>query len=212
MNTLTHLTKRSNKLLIAIALGSVLALSACASTQTSTSVDTGSFSMPAYEHLVLDNGLTIYLMPQREVPLVTVSAVVRAGSVNDTTSGVAAMTAQSLLLGAAGKSKAEIEQMVDFLGASIYADAGKAGSYIGADFMAKDSDTILPLIKSLLLSPNFDAAEFDKLRQREIAGLAQAKESPRSVIGRYFDKLVFGAHPYGNATSGTSASLAELNI
>ncbi|MPY26763.1 insulinase family protein [Shewanella psychropiezotolerans] len=212
MNTLTHLTKRSNKLITAITLGSVLALSACASTQTSTSVDTGSFSMPAYEYLVLDNGLTIYLMPQREVPLVTVSAVVRAGSVNDTTSGVAAMTAQSLLLGAAGKSKAEIEQMVDFLGASIYADAGKEGSYIGADFMAKDSDTMLPLIKSLLLSPNFDANEFDKLRQREIAGLSQAKESPRSVISRYFDKLVFGAHPYGNATSGTSESLAELNI
>lgn len=214
MKTLTHLTKRSNKLIAAITLGSALALSACASTSTSNNpnVDTASFTMPAYEQLVLDNGLTIYLMPQREVPLVTVSAIVRAGAVNDTTSGVAGMTAQSLLLGADGKSKAEIELMVDFLGASIYADAGKEGSYLGADFMAKDSDKMLALIKGLLLSPNFDADEFDKLRQRQIAGLSQSKESPRSVISRYFDKHIFADHPYGNASSGTSASLAELNI
>lgn len=212
MNTFTHFTQRSNKLLTAITLGSALLLTACTSTTDSTHVDTGSFSVPAYEQVVLENGLTLYLMPQKEVPLVTVSAVVRAGAVNDTTSGVAAMTAQSLLLGADGKSKAEIEQMVDFLGASIYADSGKEGSYIGANFMAKDSDKMLPLLKSLLLSPNFDANEFHKLRQREIAGLSQAKESPRSVISRYFDKLIFGAHPYGNASSGTSASLAELNI
>lgn len=211
MKTLTHLSKSSNKLIVAIFIAG-MSLSGCATQTLPTSVDTGSFSMPAYEQLKLENGLTVYLMPQKEVPLITVSAVVRAGAVNDTTSGVAGMTAQSLLLGADGKSKSEIEQMVDFLGASIYADAGKEGSYIGADFMAKDSDKMLPLIQSLLLSPDFDAAEFDKLRQREIAGLSQSKESPRAVISRYFDKLIYGAHPYGNASSGNSVSLAELNI
>ncbi|ABV34875.1 peptidase M16 domain protein [Shewanella sediminis HAW-EB3] len=211
MKTLTHLSKSSNRLIAAIFITG-MSLSGCATQTVSTPVDTGSFSMPAYEQFKLENGLTVYLMPQKEVPLITVNAVVRAGAVNDTTSGVAGMTAQSLLLGADGKSKSEIEQMVDFLGASIYADAGKEGSYIGADFMAKDSDKILPLIQSLLLSPDFDAAEFDKLRQREIAGLSQAKESPRAVISRYFDKLIYGSHPYGNASSGNSVSLAELNI
>ncbi|WP_372828703.1 M16 family metallopeptidase [Shewanella sp. UCD-KL12] len=209
---MTELSTRSNKVITAIVAASSLLLSACA-TQTETSrVETGSFSVPQYEQLVLDNGLTLYLMEQNEVPLITVSAVVRAGSVNDTTSGVASMTAQSLLLGADGKSKSEIEQMVDFLGASIYADAGKEGSYIGADFMAKDSDKMLPLLKSVILSPDFSAEEFDRLRQREIAGLSQSKESPRSVISRYFDKLVFGEHPYGNATSGNATSLADLNV
>lgn len=212
MKTLTHLSIRSNRFITAIAVASSLLLSACATQTKTTTVDTGSFSVPQYEQLVLDNGLTLYLMQQNEVPLITVSAVVRAGSVNDTTSGVASMTAQSLLLGADGKSKSEIEQMVDFLGASIYADAGKEGSYIGADFMAKDSDKMLPLLKSVILAPDFSAEEFDRLRQREIAGLSQSKESPRSVISRYFDKLVFGDHPYGNATSGNATSLAELNV
>lgn len=167
------------------------------------------FNMPEYTQFTLDNGLTVKLMPQHEVPLITVNAIVRAGSVNDTTPGIANLTANGLLLGADGRSKLEIEQTVDFLGARIDAGAGKEGSYVSANFMAKNSDTMLPLIRSVLIKPDFDTDEFDKLRQREIADLSRAKESPRSVIGRYFDRLVFQNHPYGNASSGNRQSLAK---
>lgn len=201
-----------SKLVAAFALGASLALAGCAATSPSKPVDTGSFAMPSYDKFVLDNGLTVYLMPQREVPLITMNAVVRAGAVNDTTAGVAQMTAAGLLLGAAGQSKADIEQQVDFLGASLAADADKEGSYLSADFMAKDTDVMLDLFSAAMLTPDFDAVEFDKLKQRAIAGLQQDKESPRAVIGRYFDKLVFGLHPYGNAASGNRESLGQIGV
>lgn len=200
------------KLMLALAFGASLALSGCVSTTAPKRVETGSFAMPSYDKLVLDNGLTVYLMPQREVPLVTLNAVVRAGAVNDTTAGIAQMTAEGLLLGAAGKSKAEIEQQVDFLGASLIAEADKEGSYLAADFMTKDTDVMLGLFSAALLTPDFNTAEFDKLKQRAIAGLQQDKESPRAVIGRYFDKLVFGVHPYGNAASGNRESLEQVTV
>lgn len=203
---------KPSTLMAALALGTSLALAGCAAISAPKLVDTGSFAMPSYDKFVLDNGLTVYLMPQREVPLITLNAVVRAGAVNDTTAGVAQMTAEGLLLGAAGKSKADIEQQVDFLGASLGADADKEGSYLSADFMAKDIDLMLGLFSAAILTPDFDAAEFDKLKQRAIAGLQQDKESPRAVIGRYFDKLVFGDHPYGNAASGNSDSLEQITV
>ncbi|MGB0893013.1 MAG: M16 family metallopeptidase [Parashewanella sp.] len=209
-------TAKSTKL-AAIALGVSLALAGCASTNTQQSssaavVDTGSFSMPAYEKIKFDNGLTVYLMPRKEVPLITLDAVVRAGSVNDTLGGEAKLTANGLMLGAGGKSKAEIEKQIGFLGASLNATAGKEGSFVSSDFMAKDLDTMLPLIRDVLTSPDFNKAEFAKLKQRNIAGLSQAKESPRNVIGRYFDKLVFGQHPYGKPSSGNRDSLKQLDI
>ncbi|WP_394202518.1 M16 family metallopeptidase [Shewanella waksmanii] len=200
------------KLAKAFTLGAAITLAGCATTQPSAVVDTGSFVVPDYETYQLQNGLTVYLMPQREVPLITVNAVVRAGAVKDTTSGVAAMTAQALLLGANGKSKTDIEQTVDFLGASINADAGKEGSYIVSDFMAKDLNVMLPLVRDVMVKPDFSADEFEKLRQRQIAGLSQAKESPRRVISRYFDKLIFADHLYGNAVSGNSDALQSLTI
>ncbi|KPZ69432.1 Peptidase M16 inactive domain protein [Shewanella sp. P1-14-1] len=203
----------SKRTLTAMALACSLALTGCASTTgTSKTVDTGSFSMPQYESMTLDNGLKVNFMVQSEVPIININAVVRAGAVNDTTSGVSYMTAKSLLLGAGGKSKAEIEQTIDFLGASLKTASGRESSQIDADFMSKDLDTVLAIMQDVLMSPDFDSAEFEKLRQREIVGLSQAKESPRAVIGRYYTKMVFGQHPYANPTTGNSVSLAEINI
>ncbi|OBT05360.1 peptidase M16 [Shewanella sp. UCD-FRSSP16_17] len=203
----------SKRTLTAMALACSLAVTGCASTTgTSKTVDTGSFSMPQYESMTLDNGLKVNFMVQSEVPIININAVVRAGAVNDTTSGVSYMTAKSLLLGAGGKSKAEIEQTIDFLGASLKTASGRESSQIDADFMSKDLDTVLAIMQDVLISPDFDSAEFEKLRQREIVGLSQAKESPRAVIGRYYTKMVFGQHPYANPTTGNSVSLAEINI
>ncbi len=210
-------TLKPKSLVAAIAAASIIGLTGCAATQGETSnaqtqVSAPSFKMPTYEKLTLANGLSLYLMPQHEVPLITVNAVVRAGAVNDKIPGLSRMTAKGLMLGSDGKTKAEIEEKVDFLGASLDASAGKEGSYISADFMAKDTDIILPLVRNMMLKPDFDKAEFDKLRQREVAGLSQAKESPRAVIGRYYDKLIFGKHPYGNASSGNSESLEKIDV
>lgn len=168
------------------------------------------FRLPAYKTIVLDNGLTINLMRQDEVPIISVNVVVHAGAVNDAIAGLANMTANGLMLGAGDRSKLDIEQTVDFLGASINSAAGKEGSYLIAEFMSKDSGMLLPLVHSIITNPNFNQAEFDKLQQREIADLARAKESPRNVIAGYFERLVFNQHPYGNAVSGNRDSLAAI--
>ncbi|QUN05755.1 insulinase family protein [Shewanella yunxiaonensis] len=184
-------------------------------TKTSTvtvSQDTGKFVLPAYETITFANGLTLMLMPQHEVPLITVNAVVRAGSVDDSIGGIASMTADSLLLGAGSRNKQQLEQQVDFLGASLNTQSSRDGSYLSADFMAKDMDTMLGLVADVMCHPQFAPQEFAKLKQRNMAALEQAKESPKSVINRYFSKLVFANHPYGNATSGDRDSLAKLTL
>ena len=206
-----------SKWMLGLALGCAVSLTACNSMPAPqiaevTKAETGSFKMPSYEKYQLANGLTVYLMPHKEVPLITIDAAVKVGSVDDVLGGEAKLTAKSLMLGAGKWSKAEIEQSVDFMGASLNTSAGKEGSFVSSDFMAKDIDKMLPIIKAVMLEPKFDSKEFSKLKQREIAGLGQAKESPRNVIGRYFDRMIFGDTPYGNPTSGNSDSLKALNV
>ena len=214
-------TAITSKWMLGVALGCAVTLSACNSTPASTvkaeMVDTGSFKMPSYESYQLANGLTVYLMPQKEVPLITIDAAIKVGSVNDMLGGEARLTAKSLMLGAGQWSKSELEQNIDFMGASLKTNAGKEGSAIRSDFLAKDLDKMLPIIKAVLLEPSFnnkkfDSKEFTKLKQREIAGLGQAKESPRNVIGRYFDRMIFADTPYGKPSSGNSDSLKKLDV
>ena len=73
--------------------------------------------VPAHERFTLPNGLTVILMPRKEVPLIAVSAVVRGGALADTAGepGVASLLA-GLLAKGAGKA-----------GAFAFAAAGAGG-------------------------------------------------------------------------------------
>lgn len=204
---MSHFTKTPKALALVLLSSFVFALPVMAEQNKNQS----SFQLPAYEQFKLDNGLTVFLLPQHEVPLVTVQATVRAGAVNDAVSGLSQLTSQALLLGAGGKSKTEIEQLVDFLGASLNSEGSMEGASLSADFMAKDTEQMLTVLHSVLTQPSFDQTEFDKLKARQIAAVAQAKESPRMVMEQYFNKLVFGTHPYGNAISGTAESLKGIS-
>lgn len=170
------------------------------------------FQFPAYEKVQLENGLTIYLLEQHEVPLLTVNVTVKAGATLDTKAGLANLTAQSLMLGAGNQSKAQVAQTVDFLGASLNVAGDLEASVLQTTFMAKDKETMLNLVQATLLKPAFASADFTKLKQRHLASLENARQSPRDVIEPYFRRLNYGTHPYGNAVEGDINSVKQISL
>ena len=176
------------------------------------SVQAAEFSLPKYEKLTLENGLTVYLMEQHEVPLISAGVVVKAGAVQDDKAGQAEMTASALLLGSGTLNREAFQAKLDFVGASISSGSGLEGSVVNASFMAKDTDLVLGLLADALLKPTFSADEFNAYQQRQLAGLQQAQESPKAVINDYFNKLMFGDHPYGNEVSGSIASVKTMSL
>ncbi len=169
------------------------------------------YKLPAYQKFTLKNGLTIYLMEQHEVPMVNVSVILPAGAIYDNDkAGLASITATSLKHGTKNYPKAKLDEELDFIGASVNTYASKESAGLTAEFAAKDKDKVLAIINELLTAPVFDTAEFSKEKKRTLLRLDQAKESPRSVIGSYFDKFLYGDHAYGNIVSGTVASVSAL--
>lgn len=169
------------------------------------------YKLPAYEKFKLPNGLVIYLMEQHEVPLISVSAILPAGSIYDgEQSGLASLTAAGLKHGTRSMTKAKLDEELDFLGASVNTYASKESSGLSAKFAAKDKDKILTIIKEILLDPVFDSTEFTKEKKRLLVSLEQQKESPRSVIGAYFDKFLYGEHVYGNIVQGKISTVTPL--
>ena len=43
----------------------------------------GKFKLPVFDKVILDNGLTVYLMEQHEVPLIYLSALIPCGAIQD---------------------------------------------------------------------------------------------------------------------------------
>jgi len=151
-------------------------------------------------------------MEQHEVPLIYISAVFPAGAIwDENQSGLAAFTADALLFGTKNYTKKQIEETFDFLGASISSQAGKEATEITISFKQSDLDKVLPIFVDVITNPTFPQEEFDKRNKRWRNELEQAKESPRRVIGSYFDKFIFGSNVYGNPVSGSISSIKELS-
>ena len=171
------------------------------------------FKVPAYQKFILPNGLTIYLMEQHEVPVISLSAIIPAGAIYDgDKSGLASLTAAGLQYGTKNYSKTKIEEELDFIGASLNTYANKESAGLSSKFAAKDADKVLPILKEVLVDPVFDQDEFEKERKRVLASLDQAKLSPRNVINAYWDKFIFGDHVYANPVSGSPATVGKFTV
>lgn len=175
------------------------------------SVSFAQFKLPSYDKYILESGLTLYLMEQHEVPLIYVSAIFPAGAVwDENKSGLSAFTAEALLFGSKNYTKQQIEETFDFLGADIQTAAGLESSVVTMSFKKTDIDIVLPVFIDVISNPAFPQDEFDKRKQRWLSELEQAKESPRRVIGSYYNKFLFGNNAYGNPVNGSNSTIQAL--
>ncbi len=179
----------------------------------SVSIMAQEYQLPKYQQFKLPNGLTVYLMEQKEVPVINVSMVIPAGAIYDgNKAGIASLTATALKHGTKSYNRAALDEALDFMGASISTFASKESSGIVAKFASKDKEKVLGMIKEVLLNPVFDKTEFEKEKKKLLTNLEQQKESPRSVIPAYFDKFMFGNHVYGNIIQGKKSTVRLITV
>ncbi len=171
-----------------------------------------SLKLPPYKTVVLPNGLTLLLMEQREVPIVSLSIVVRAGSVADPAGkeGVASITAALLRRGTTSRSADQFAEELDFIGGSFGAGVSVDSTSASAEFMKKDVERGLDLVADALLRPAFQADEVTKLVRQRVDGIKSAKDRAAGVIGTYFNAYLYGSHPYGRPPGGDEKTLAGI--
>ena len=174
---------------------------------------TAGVQVPQHERIVLDNGVTLVIMPLRDVPLVAFNAVVRSGSLADPPDkpGVASLLAGLLEKGAGERDAFAFADTVEGAGGSFSASAGSESITITGQFLARDQALMLELLADALLRPRLDPNEFEKLRTRQIELIKAAKDSdPADIIGIYGRAFLFRDHPYGRPVPGSEDSLAGI--
>ncbi|MCX6549919.1 MAG: pitrilysin family protein, partial [Acidobacteria bacterium] len=172
----------------------------------------GSLKLPPYKKVVLANGLTLLLMEQHEVPIVSFSMLVRAGSVGDPAGkeGLASLTAALLRKGTKARSADQFSADLDFIGGSFGAGADVDATTVEAEFMKKDLAKGLGLLSDAVLRPAFPADEVTKLVAQRVDGIKSAKDRAQGVISSYFNAYLYGTHPYGRPTGGDEQSLPPI--
>ncbi|HET6891539.1 MAG TPA: pitrilysin family protein, partial [Pyrinomonadaceae bacterium] len=199
--------KTMKRLLAFLLAGLLLAISA-----VSPAMAQGQLKLPPYKKVKLKNGMTLLLMEQHEVPLVSFSLIVKAGSVVDPPGkeGLASVTAALLRKGTKSRTADQISAELDFIGGTLNVAPGPDYTSGGAEFVNKDVGKGLDLVSDLLLNAQFPQDELTKLIKQRIDGIKSTKDQPSNVIGNYFNAYLYGSLPYARPIGGDEQSLAAI--
>ncbi|MBA5876603.1 MAG: insulinase family protein, partial [Nitrospira sp. CR1.2] len=163
------------------------------------------FNPPDAERLVLDNGMVVYLLEDHELPLVTINATLKTGSWLDPADkvGLAGMTGAVMRTGgSAGMSPDEVDEALEQLAATISIGFGKESGSASLDVLKKDLKRGLQIFADLLRRPAFEQGRVELAKLQALEGIRRRQDSPGSIVGREFAKLLYGAtHPSARETS-----------
>jgi predicted Zn-dependent peptidase len=171
-------------------------------------------TLPRATEETLSNGLTVLIMENHRLPLITVQySLSGTGAIFEPSNvpGLAGITAQMLREGTTGKSSVQIAEQIDQLGASIGAAAGfgSAVTVVNASGLSDNFDQWFALTNDILLNPTFPADELNRIKQRMKTQLRQQRANPNFLSAETFNKAVYGSHPAA-VVSSTNESIDAI--
>jgi zinc protease len=172
-------------------------------------------NVPTIWKATLANGIQVYGIQNKELPLVELSLVINGGVLQDKTDlpGVAGMVASVLPQGTKNRTPEELEEQTELLGSNINMYAGREEMSINASALSRNFDKTVALLKEIVLEPRWDTAEFAMAQTRTKNNIIQAEAQPRSVANLLFNKLLYGTdHIFGYNTRGTRESIGKITM
>ena len=172
-----------------------------------------SYHFPRFERATLPNGLRLVIAPVRKLPVVSISAVIDAGATteHEGEDGVAALTAQLLLEGAAGLDGAALADRFERIGTSADAHADWDAATISLTVLAERLPEALSLVRDMLRAPDFPEREVARLKEERLAELLRLRAEPGALADDQFSRAVYAPTARFSApAAGSTASVRAL--
>ena len=158
------------------------------------------------------SGSLVLVEENPTLPIVTVVVAARSGGAADPerAEGLSNLAGEVARRGAAGKTREQLDNDLDDLGASLDVLVDTESTRFVGRVLAKNLDAFMDLLADVVLRPTFAQPEIDRTRREVLAQLAEARNDDRSLAARNFNRRLWGRHPYGQPADGTERSLPKL--
>ncbi len=163
-----------------------------------------------YSEEKLENGLTVLVVSNHEVPFVSVMLGLSNGSWTETKPGTAFMTLSMLTKGTEKHSEAQLAAELEQYAISLSGGATIDTGTVNMNCLTEQLDRGMELLSEVVLEPVFDSTEFEKLLKQELTSLKINEQQPRYLASKYFNQAIFGGHPYARMAEGSADDLEKL--
>jgi zinc protease len=169
-------------------------------------------AMPSVQRMVLPNHLILLASEDHSLPFVTLQLLIDSGSRKDPSGeeGLAFLTARGLLLGTSRHTVNQINEELDFMGASLNSSSGRDYATLTLRVLKKDLDKGLDLFMEVLTQPVFPEEEVKREIEKTLAAIQSGEDQPEEVAEKAFLKTLFLSSPYGHPVEGTRESVSRL--
>lgn len=171
------------------------------------------YRFPSFERRTLPNGLNIMVAPSRQLPVVTVLAVVDAGAVSDPRGkeGVASLTAHTLNEGTPKYDGEALTDYLEQLGTSLGGAASWDSASLAMTVLRQHLDNAFARFADVLTAPVFPEAAVERVKAERIAELMQIESEPRELANDRFEEYVYeSASRFRLPLGGTTESVGFL--
>ena len=170
------------------------------------------FRMPQAQRIALTNGMVLFYLKDGELPLVSLTVLVRTGSLYDPEGkeGLAELTAALLRTGGTTKiSSGEMDRRLDFLAASPSFSMSLDSASVHFSFLKSDLEECLGLLSQMLLEPAFEEKKIQEALALKKEELRRIADDPQKLAFREFNRLLYPGDPRGRYA--TSASIQNIS-
>ena len=157
-------------------------------------------TLAEYNRYQLDNGMTLYLVEDRDLPLISGTALIRTGTRYEPSDriGLARLTGSLMRSGGTENyTSEEINTILENNAASIESGINTTTGSAGFNTLTEDLDTVLELFAEILQRPVFAPEKLALAKKQQQGAIARRNDNPQRIANREFDKLIYGAaSPY----------------
>lgn len=161
-----------------------------------------------YELFRLENGLTVIVVENNKIPKISYSLYLdRDPVLEGEKAGYVELAGDLLGTATHTRSKDQIDEAIDYIGAELYTSASSASGSV----LTKHNDEFLELFSDVVINARFNQEELDKLKKQALSSIEAAKNDASDISSLVTGKIVFGKdHPYGEAM--TDSSLSKISL
>jgi zinc protease len=158
--------------------------------------------LPEIQHTSLYNGLSLWVIPQNDVPIISLKIFVLSGesSSPENLPGLATLTANSISRGVSEFSSSEIEEMIEFIGGNLSIEIQPDYSLFSFTFLEEYFDQALDLVSRMLIQPTFIRREIDSMRTAVYYDLLEKSSDADFFAKRQLLQSLFDNHAYKKST------------
>lgn len=167
------------------------------------------------DHWQTPQGSRVYFVQTEGLPMVDVQVIFDAGSARDGRQfGLAALTAGLLDTGAGSWNADDIAERFESVGAVFSVGSAIDNASLSLRTLTDKPlfDKALDTMRVILTQPGFKQADFEREKNRTLAGLKQQEESPGDLASIAFYKALYGEHPYAHPEVGEIDTVSALTV